>query len=87
MSITPSAIVPYCPDLGVLGTRMGMSFLFTGTSVLVGTPIGGAILGSGSEKAWKSIIAYSGSTLLVAAVLLSISLFLHRKEAQKKART
>lgn len=87
VSITPSAIVPYCPDLGVLGTRMGMSFLFTGTSVLVGTPIGGAILGSGSEKAWKSIIAYSGSTLLVAAVLLSISLFLHRRRAQKEACT
>ncbi|ETS75007.1 hypothetical protein PFICI_13491 [Pestalotiopsis fici W106-1] len=77
VSVTPSAIVPYCPDLGRLGTRMGMSFLLSGISVLVGTPIGGAILGNGSEREWRDIIAYSGTTMLIAALLLSLSLFLH----------
>lgn len=83
VSVTPSAIVPYCPDLGRLGTRMGMSFLLSGTSVLIGTPIGGAILGNGSDREWRDIIAYSGTTMLIAALLLAVSLFLHRRRAKK----
>lgn len=86
VSITPSAIVPFCPDMGRLGTRMGMSFFLSGISVLIGTPIGGAILGSGGDQAWKGIILYSGVMLLVAAVLLLLSLFLHRRRAKRLVR-
>ncbi|KAM0807790.1 putative Major facilitator superfamily domain-containing protein [Seiridium cardinale] len=84
VSVTPSAIVPYCPDMGRLGTRMGLSFFLSGISVLIGTPIGGAILGNGGDQAWKGIIAYSGATLLIAAVFLSLSLFLYRKRLREK---
>lgn len=86
VSITPSAIVPFCPDMGRLGTRMGMSFFLSGLSVLIGTPIGGAILGRGSDQAWKGIIAYSGAMLMVAALLLCLSLFLHRKRSKSNSR-
>lgn len=60
-----------------------MSFLLSGTSVLIGTPIGGAILGNGSDREWRDIIAYSGTTMLIAALLLAVSLFLHRRRAKK----
>ncbi|KAI0121071.1 major facilitator superfamily domain-containing protein [Xylariales sp. AK1849] len=83
VGITPSAIVPLCPDMTKLGTRMGMCFFFAGISVLVGTPIGGAILAKGGESAWKGIIAYSGATLLAGAGLFLASLISHRKRAQK----
>ncbi|RYP07810.1 hypothetical protein DL765_009009 [Monosporascus sp. GIB2] len=66
-SLPPSAIAVLTPDLSLLGTRMGMTFLFPGTAVLVGTPIAGAILRSYSEAAWTGLIAYSGATLMVGA--------------------
>ncbi|KAH8682673.1 major facilitator superfamily domain-containing protein [Xylariales sp. PMI_506] len=86
VSVTPSAIVPYCPDMSRLGTRMGMCFSLAGISVLVGTPIGGAILADGSEEAWKGIILYSGATLLIASILLLASIMLHRKRLAKAAK-
>ncbi|RYP61971.1 hypothetical protein DL769_007484 [Monosporascus sp. CRB-8-3] len=67
-SLPPSAIAVLTPDLSRLGTRMGMTFLFTGSAVLIGTPIAGAILRSYSEAAWNGLIAYSGATLMVGAV-------------------
>ncbi|KAH6657941.1 major facilitator superfamily domain-containing protein [Truncatella angustata] len=82
VSVQPSAIVHFCPDMARLGTRMGMSFFFSGVSVLIGPPIGGAILARGGDGAWKGIIAYSGAMLMTAAVLLSLSLYLHRRRAR-----
>ncbi|RYP76614.1 hypothetical protein DL771_001683 [Monosporascus sp. 5C6A] len=66
-SLPPSAIAVLTPDLSRLGTRMGMTFLFVGSAVLVGTPIAGAILRSYSESAWNGLIAYSGVTLIIGA--------------------
>ncbi|RYP13303.1 hypothetical protein DL767_010824 [Monosporascus sp. MG133] len=67
-SLPPSAIAVLTPDLSRLGTRMGMTFIFTGSAVLVGTPIAGAILRSYSEAAWNGLIVYSGVTLMVGGV-------------------
>lgn len=83
VSMLPSAIVTYCPDLGRLGTRMGMIYTATGVSVLIGTPIGGAILSHGGESTWKGIIAYSGATLAVSAMLFIISYWLLRRKGGK----
>lgn len=83
VSVSPSAIVPYCPDMGRLGTRMGMSFFLSGISVLIGTPIGGAILGQGEDGAWNGLIAYSGAMMMIAAIMLSLSKYLHFKRTTK----
>lgn len=81
VSMIPSAIVSYCPSLSRLGTRMGMNFTIVGVSVLIGTPIGGAILSHGGKSAWKGIIAYSGAMLAMGAVFLTISYGLLRRRA------
>lgn len=78
-----SAIVPFCPDMGRLGTRMGMCISLSGLSALIGTPIAGAILGGGGDAAWRNTRAFSGATLLAAGILLSISLFLRQIQVRK----
>ncbi|KAI1393020.1 MFS general substrate transporter [Hypoxylon trugodes] len=68
-SLPPSAIVSLTPDLARLGTRMGMTFAFIGSAVLVGTPIAGAILRDVDDDArWKGLIAFSGATLVVGGL-------------------
>ncbi|RYO86054.1 hypothetical protein DL766_003647 [Monosporascus sp. MC13-8B] len=81
-SLPPSAIAVLTPDLSRLGTRMGMTFLFTGSAVLVGTPIAGAILRSYSEAAWNGLIAYSGATLMVGAAGFLAAQLTHVRRAR-----
>ena len=77
-SLPPSAIAALTPDLSRLGTRMGMAFIFTGTAVLVGTPIGGAILrDDDSETSWRGLVAYSAATLLGGATLYATAHVTH----------
>ncbi|KAI1849184.1 hypothetical protein JX266_005145 [Neoarthrinium moseri] len=83
---TLAAMVPYVPNLERLGTRMGTFFFAMGVSVLIGTPIGGAILGNGNEASWKGLIAYGGATLLAGDVLLVVSFILHRMAGKKAER-
>ncbi|KAK8016617.1 MFS monocarboxylate [Apiospora rasikravindrae] len=80
VSMLPSCIVPLTPDMSRPGTRMGTNYLFSGLSVLAGTPVAGAILGGGGDLAWKGLIAYSGATLAAGSVLLVAALLLHRRE-------
>ena len=61
----PVAIMALSPNMALLGTRMGMAFGLTGISVLVGTPIAGAILGDFSHKLWLAGIGYSAGGLIV----------------------
>ncbi|ORY70267.1 major facilitator superfamily domain-containing protein [Pseudomassariella vexata] len=87
VGVLPSALVPLIPDLSRFGTWMGMCFFASGLSVLVGTPIGGAILGQGGEAAWKRIIAYSGAMLLAGGLTWTLSLFLHRRRQLRARKT
>lgn len=68
-SLPPSAIVTLTPDLGRLGTRMGMLFAFIGIAVLVGTPIAGAILKDvDDDGAWKGLIVYCATTVFIGGL-------------------
>ncbi|KAK8061788.1 MFS monocarboxylate [Apiospora phragmitis] len=80
VSMLPSCIVPLTSDMSRLGTRMGTNYLFSGLSVLAGTPIAGVILGRGGDLAWKGLIAYSGATLAAGSLLLVAALVLHRRK-------
>ncbi|KAL2021640.1 hypothetical protein VTK56DRAFT_6993 [Thermocarpiscus australiensis] len=76
VSIAPHVLVSLSPDMGRVGARMGLSFMVMGTAILVGTPIGGAILGDGQDARWLGTILYTAFGLLVAVLLLSTSRFL-----------
>ncbi|KAK7743506.1 hypothetical protein SLS53_004040 [Cytospora paraplurivora] len=69
VSVTPSAILSLSPNIGNVGTRMGMTFTLTGIAILVGTPIAGAILGGFSETEWLGVIGYSAAGLTVGVLL------------------
>jgi len=44
VSLPPSAIVSLSDDLDKVGTRLGMSFSISGVGLLIGSPVGGALL-------------------------------------------
>lgn len=68
VSLPPTTVVSLSPSLGVVGTRMGMSFAFAGLGLLVGTPVAGAILGSGTN--FVGVQAFCGG--IVAAATLAV---------------
>jgi MFS family permease len=69
VSLTPSVIVSLSPDMSRVGVRMGMGFVVTGCSLLIGTPIAGAIVRGYTEDRWKGTIAYAATGLFVSAIL------------------
>jgi len=44
VSLPPSAILSLSNDLNKVGTRLGMSFSMAGIGILIGSPVGGALL-------------------------------------------
>jgi len=44
VSLPPSVISRLCPDMSMVGTRLGMAFTIASLGILIGTPIGGALL-------------------------------------------
>ncbi|KAK1546711.1 major facilitator superfamily transporter [Colletotrichum paranaense] len=71
VSISPTVIVSLSPDLGRVGTRMGMINFVAGIAILIGTPIAGAILGDYSGVAWQSMIGYGAAALTVGSMVLT----------------
>ena len=68
VSLPPSAIVSLTPNLGLVGTRMGMCFGITAIGVLIGTPVSGAILNSTGKYIGTQL--FCGSIVLLAMVLM-----------------
>ena len=68
VSLPPTTVVSLSPNLGVVGTRMGMCFAFAGFGLLVGNPVAGAILGTGNQ--FVGVQALCGGTVAVAAVAM-----------------
>lgn len=73
VSLPPTTVVSLSPSLGVVGTRMGMSFAFAGLGLLVGTPVAGAILGSGTN--FVGVQAFCGAIVAVATVAVLVARF------------
>jgi MFS family permease len=86
VSVAPSVVVGLSPDPRLIGTRMGMVFFLSGISILVGTPIGGVILGEASEPRWRDTIAYGAASLILGAIGFSAARFvLYRRRKELKA--
>ena len=86
VSVTPSAILTLSPNLGMIGTRMGMAFMLTGVATLVGTPIAGAILGDFKETRWLGVIGYSAGGLTIGVMLyLASRVVLYRRNGKRVA--
>ena len=68
VSLPPSAIVSLSPDLGLIGTRMGMCFGITAFGILIGSPVAGAILNSIGR--FLGLELFAGCTVLTGAALM-----------------
>ena len=71
VSLPPTTVVSLSPNLAVVGTRMGMSFAFSGFGLLVGNPVAGAILGSGTD--FVGVQVFCGGTVVAAAIAVFLA--------------
>lgn len=86
VSILPSAVMTMSPDISRVGTRMGMTFMLTGFSILVGTPVAGWILGDFSETRWRGVIWYSAAGVTLGMLMFAASrMVLYRRNGKKVA--
>lgn len=70
VSLPAPAVASISPSMGVVGTRMGMSFTFAGFGLLIGNPVAGTILGSNH---WVGLQAFSGATTALATLTMAFS--------------
>ncbi|KAJ5887890.1 MFS general substrate transporter [Penicillium taxi] len=72
VSLPPTTVVSLSPSLGLVGTRMGMSFTFAGLGLLIGTPVAGAILHS---YGWLGTQLFCACSVAIAGVCCIIARF------------
>ena len=70
VSLPPTVFVALSPRRSIVGTRMGMGFAITAFSLLIGTPIAGAILkSSGFVGVW----IFGGSLITSGSILMGFA--------------
>lgn len=69
LSLPPSVIARLSPNMGIVGTRMGMSFTFSGLGALIGNPIGGALIDLEQGQFWR------GQLFCAIMLLIGFSFF------------
>lgn len=74
VSLPPVVMASMTPDVRDLGTRLGMVFAITSIGLLIGTPIGGAIL-STTHK-YLGVQLFTACCLVASAALMAILRFL-----------
>jgi predicted MFS family arabinose efflux permease len=62
-----STVVTLSPHMGVVGVRMGMACAVVSLGLLVGTPVGGAILNAGG---WVALQSFGGAALAVSTLFI-----------------
>jgi len=89
ISLIPPLLVTLCRDLNELGVRIGFAFSVVSIAQLVGSPIGGALLGSGrnsdDDLTWWKAMLFAGVCIFSGLTFMTISRMLHtrRKEETK----
>jgi len=69
VSLPPVVMASMTPDVRNLGTRMGMVFTITSIGLLIGTPIGGAILSRTTQ--YIGVQLFTACCLITSAVLMA----------------
>ena len=74
VSLPPPTVVTLSPSLAVVGVRMGMNFALAAVGLLIGNPIAGAILGSGTTtQAWDGLKGFNGASVALATVFMVLA--------------
>ena len=72
VSLPPSTLVALSPDLSKVGTRIGMGFSVSSLGVLVGSPVGGALLDL-HKGHFVRMQAFCAVAMVFASVMLIIA--------------
>lgn len=73
VSLPPVVMASLTSDMRNFGTRLGMVFAIMSVALLIGTPIGGAILGS--TQRYLGVQLFTACCLMASAILLAILRF------------
>lgn len=86
VSLPGPTVASLSPDMSALGGRMSMAFMAAGTGLLVGSPIAGAILrtGSGREnftmlQVWSGILLFLSAFCMLGARVAKVGWKLAKK--------
>ncbi|KAI9892315.1 MAG: hypothetical protein M1814_001514 [Vezdaea aestivalis] len=72
VSLPPTVLAGLTPDLGMVGTRMGMSFMLSSFGLLIGSPIAGTLLNM-KEAKFETAQAFAGATLIIGAAFMGLA--------------
>ena len=72
VSLPPSTLVALSPDLSKVGTRIGMCFSVSSIGVLVGSPVGGALLNLHTGH-YVRMQVFCGVAMLFACAMLVVA--------------
>ncbi|PCH01973.1 Major facilitator superfamily domain, general substrate transporter [Penicillium occitanis (nom. inval.)] len=74
-ALIPSVVVWLAPDLSKAGVRIGMTLFMCGLGLLVGSPIGGAIIDAQSPErsVYWGVYLWGGLTVLLGAAALLVT--------------
>ncbi|PYH75101.1 MFS monocarboxylate transporter [Aspergillus vadensis CBS 113365] len=79
VSLPPSILTRMSPNLGVVGTRLGMIFMFAGCGFLIGTPIASLLLDLEQGSFWKAQL-FSGMFVAAGTIcFVALRVMLWRK--------
>lgn len=78
VSLVSPSLAQFALNRSQVGRRVGIGFVVSAVSSLIGQPIGGALLGnrnraSSTHQNWPAMISFSGAALIVASIIISIS--------------
>lgn len=71
VSLPPSILTRMSPNMTVVGTRLGMIFMFAGCGFLIGTPIASLLLDLAKVEFWKAQL-FSGMFVAVGTICFVI---------------
>lgn len=88
VSSHPAGVFSLTTDHSRVGTRLGMACFVAGLAMLIGTPIAGAILGTGTarESQWDGLIGFGAVTMFVGSCLFVTTGLLVYLRLQQKIR-
>ena len=75
VSLVPPVIVDLTPDMSALGTWIGMSLFISAFGLLIGNPIGGALVNI-QKRRFGAGQGFAGGVILLGALLLTAAMML-----------